>query len=298
MEDNWREEFSKNDYQQFGPSAGVQPGGFNVEGAGGFTGQISMWPARDAPEGWLLCDGQAYPAEDYPNLFNVLAPLLGVFTCDSSTDIFTLQDHGLREGDRVLLESDDSLPAPLDTSVTYGYPVEVFVRDVTTDTFKVSVSRGGSAVAITDDGSGVHTLRFIPYGVAGVDILSVKQNDPLEFFTPFFKANMPLAYDASEDYNSFCLGEFNQAPVHSHSLAEADGATGYARISIASGGSLAQTHRSGKPDYTAERQLGSTGSASSTTRSSGADLAGNTAEHDSQGAPLSPYLVVNFIIKT
>lgn len=73
------------------------------------------------------------------------------FTANATTDVITAAAHGLANGETVRFKGAD-LPAGL-TQVTIYY-----VRDVTTDTFKVSATAGGSAVNITDAGSGVMTI--------------------------------------------------------------------------------------------------------------------------------------------
>lgn len=71
-----------------------------------------------------------------------------VFTADSSTDEIIDAGHGLISGETVRFKGTD-LPAGLAQSTIY------YVRDVTTDRFKVSLTAGGVAVNITDAGSGV-----------------------------------------------------------------------------------------------------------------------------------------------
>lgn len=72
-----------------------------------------------------------------------------VFTAATS-DVITSAGHGLSNGDVLILTTSGTLPAGLSTNTPY------YVIDKTTDTFKLSTSAGGSAVDITDTGSGVH----------------------------------------------------------------------------------------------------------------------------------------------
>lgn len=69
------------------------------------------------------------------------------FTADSSTDEIIDNSHGLFSGETVRFKGAD-LPGGLTQSTVY------YVRDVTTNRFKVSLTSGGSAVNITDAGSG------------------------------------------------------------------------------------------------------------------------------------------------
>ncbi|MFE9139479.1 FG-GAP-like repeat-containing protein [Streptomyces sp. NPDC007355] len=69
---------------------------------------------------------------------------LGTVTLTAVTDLFTLTDHGLANGDEVQL-SGFSADAGLDEKTVY------FVRDVTANTFKLAATAGGAAVNITAD---------------------------------------------------------------------------------------------------------------------------------------------------
>jgi hypothetical protein len=74
----------------------------------------------------------------------------------ATTDIITATAHGLTAGTRITAASADTLPAGLTASTNY------YLRDVTTNTFKVSLTPNGAAVDITDTGTGVHTLTWYP----------------------------------------------------------------------------------------------------------------------------------------
>lgn len=70
------------------------------------------------------------------------------FTADAGTDVVTSTAHGLSDTDEIYLDSTGTLPA--------GMVATMFVRDSTTDTFKVALTEGGAAVNITDAGTGTH----------------------------------------------------------------------------------------------------------------------------------------------
>lgn len=72
-----------------------------------------------------------------------------VFTAATS-DTITSAGHGLSNGDVLILTTSDTLPAGLSTGTPY------YVINKTTDTFEVSTESGGSAVDITDTGTGTH----------------------------------------------------------------------------------------------------------------------------------------------
>jgi hypothetical protein len=74
------------------------------------------------------------------------------FAANAGTDTITAAGHGLQNGETVRFKGAD-LPAPLTQSTVY------FVRDRSTDTFRVATTSNGSAIDFTDAGSG--TMRFI-----------------------------------------------------------------------------------------------------------------------------------------
>lgn len=80
-----------------------------------------------------------------------------VFTAAGfATDTMTSTAHGLPNGTRVTVASVTTLPAGLTASTNY------YVRDAAADTFKLTLVPGGTAVDITDAGSGTHTATWFP----------------------------------------------------------------------------------------------------------------------------------------
>ena len=73
------------------------------------------------------------------------------FTADATTNELTAAAHGLVNGEDLLALSSGTLPGGLSIDTRY------YVINAATNTFKVSTSKGGSAVDITSAGSGVHT---------------------------------------------------------------------------------------------------------------------------------------------
>jgi len=72
----------------------------------------------------------------------------------STNDVLTSAGHGLQNGDIVNFSTDGTLPGGL---LDYETDTLYYVIERTDDTFKVSLTSGGSAVDITDAGSGTHT---------------------------------------------------------------------------------------------------------------------------------------------
>ena len=69
------------------------------------------------------------------------------FTANSSTDFLTSTAHGLVDTQQIQVVGSD-LPSGLSASTNY------FVRDKTTNTFKLAATSGGTAINIVDNGSG------------------------------------------------------------------------------------------------------------------------------------------------
>ena len=70
----------------------------------------------------------------------------------ATTDICTANAHGYSDGETVSLTTTDTLPAGLTVGVVY------YIRDSATNTFKLALTNGGTAVDITDTGTGTHTI--------------------------------------------------------------------------------------------------------------------------------------------
>lgn len=87
-------------------------------------------------------------------IFSPTADPEAAFTA-ATTDIITSAAHGLSEGDCIWVSnSGGALPTGLSASTDY------YVINPTTDTFKLSTVRGGSAVDITAAGTGTHTYTL------------------------------------------------------------------------------------------------------------------------------------------
>lgn len=69
-----------------------------------------------------------------------------------TTDTFTSSAHNLVDGCRVRFVSNGALPAPLVANTTY------YVVNVASDTFRISLVKGGNAIDITTAGSGGLTV--------------------------------------------------------------------------------------------------------------------------------------------
>ncbi len=89
---------------------------------------------------------------EYPDFGNI-----GTFTAATS-DLCTMANsvkHGFAAGDVVRFTTTNTLPAGLAVNTSYY----VIASGLTTTAFKVSATLGGSAVDITDTGTGTHTVQ-------------------------------------------------------------------------------------------------------------------------------------------
>ena len=74
---------------------------------------------------------------------------------NTSTDVFTSNSHGFTNGDLFTYWTDGTTPSPISNGDS------VYVRDVTTNTFKITNTIGGAALNITTTGTGTQYLQRI-----------------------------------------------------------------------------------------------------------------------------------------
>lgn len=88
--------------------------------------------------------------EDLENV-KYQASQLGIKTVQSmiaADELITISNHGFASGDTVLFVGDGTIAGGLSKNTTY------YVRDVTTNTFKVTSTAGGAAIDLTSDSTG------------------------------------------------------------------------------------------------------------------------------------------------
>jgi uncharacterized phiE125 gp8 family phage protein len=77
------------------------------------------------------------------------------FTADATSNVITCGDAVFASGDPVRVSTDSAdLPSPLAIETDY------YVRDVSGTTFKLALTLDGTAIDITDAGSGTHYIGF------------------------------------------------------------------------------------------------------------------------------------------
>jgi hypothetical protein len=81
-----------------------------------------------------------------------LGSLSANFTANATTNVLTSAGHNLHNGDPVTVASTTTLPGGLSAGTTY------YVISVTTDTFQLAATPGGSAIDLTTTGTGTHSF--------------------------------------------------------------------------------------------------------------------------------------------
>lgn len=74
---------------------------------------------------------------------------------NASPAVCTLNSHGLLDNDTITLTTTGSLPTGLSTGVTY------YVVNKAANTFQLSLTRGGTAINTSSNGSGTHTFTVV-----------------------------------------------------------------------------------------------------------------------------------------
>ena len=228
------------------------------------AGEIKLWATGTAPTGWLLLDGTERNASSFTTLFDVFVSDLTVWglgtkTGDVTTDFATddkidLTAHGLDNGEVVHFSTTGTLPAGLSLNTKY------FVINKTANDFEVSLTSGGAAVDITDDGSGTHSVHET-------------------FALPDMRGRTPIGVGTGAGLTARALADTGGAETHQ--LTEAELAAHLHDIG---------TLKLFTGSITTEVAYGSLSpGATKNTSSTGSDTA-----HEN----MSPFIALNYIIKT
>jgi hypothetical protein len=118
---------------------------------------------RSTPARVIQAYGYTWPtvAYQYPNAV-ILKYWSGYslpFTAATATGILTLTGRNFTDGEVVRLWSTGTLPASLSTETNY------YVRDASTNTCKLSLTSGGTALTLSDTGTGTHFVGEIPANI-------------------------------------------------------------------------------------------------------------------------------------
>ena len=100
-----------------------------------------------------------YIGKQDTNLFQIEEVQLSIYTASPSTDYLTIVYGNMKyqTGDKVILYTDGTAPSPL--SAGLGTPF-YYIINSDGHTFQLSTTLGGSAINITDAGSGTQFITF------------------------------------------------------------------------------------------------------------------------------------------
>ena len=134
----------------------ILPEGSVVDGGSGYS--ALHWAAKAEDSQLAAKNSAAAVATSFDSFDDTYLGAMKdpfVFTASSSSGLLlTHTAHGLLDGNIVQVASAGTLPTGLSASTNY------YVRDKTTNNFKLATSSGGSAIAFTNAGSGSHTWVY------------------------------------------------------------------------------------------------------------------------------------------
>jgi len=263
------------------------------------TGEMRIWPGGVAPTGWMKCEGTSLLRSIYPDLFSVLAPILGTSTITiASPGVITSNSHGLESGDQIFFTTTGALPTGLLSNTIYY----VHSIGITTNDFRVSATSGGAAINTSGSQSGTHTLRRGPYGIV----------DATHFNIPDMRKRTPVGRDSTQAEFS-TLGKMSGETAHVLTVSEMPSHTHtqnshtHAQNAHAHGENVTANPGTGGPgirtDYnTDESGLSSYPQGISTDNATATNQSATATNQNTGGGGshnnVQPSLAINFIIKT
>lgn len=192
--------------------------------AGTPTGTVLWFAMNSAPSGYLKANGAAISRSTYASLFAALVKSSTVTMTIASPGVITWTAHGLSANDPVKFSTTGALP----TGFTAGTTYYVVSASITTNTFQLSATAGGSAINTTGSQSGVHTAINAPHG---------NGDGSTTFNIPDLRGEFPRGWDDSrgvDSNRSFGSAQSSQNLAHTHTSQIYDGGgttggTGFAR---------------------------------------------------------------------
>lgn len=124
------------------------------------VGTILSLGMNTPPAGWLKCNGANISRTAYARLFAALVKSAVATISIATPAVVTWNNHGRSANDPVKFTTTGALPTGLIAGTTYY----VVGSSITTNTFQVSATPGGAAIATSGTQSGTHTAIHAPWG--------------------------------------------------------------------------------------------------------------------------------------
>lgn len=124
------------------------------------AGSVAYVAMSSAPTGFLKANGALVSRSTYAALFAALIKTSAVSISVASPGVITWAAHGRSANEPVKFTTTGALPTGLVAGTTYY----VVGSSITTNTFTVSATPGGTAINTSGTQSGTHTAVSAPYG--------------------------------------------------------------------------------------------------------------------------------------
>lgn len=184
------------------PATGVSP-------ASQQPGEICYFARNTAPTGFLKANGAAVSRTSYAALFAALVKTSTATISIASPGVVTWNSHGLSANGPVKFTTTGALPTGLTAGTTYY----VVGASITTNTFQLSATAGGTAINTSGTQSGTHTAINAPFGDG---------DGSTTFNLPDLRGEFLRGWDDSRAVDSnraFGVLQLDAAQGHTHSLA-------------------------------------------------------------------------------
>ena len=171
------------------------------------AGAISAFAMNTAPTGWLKANGAAVSRTTYATLFAALISSATVTMTIASPGVVTWTSHGRSANDPIKFSTTGALPTGFVAGTTYY----VVGASITTNTFQLSATAGGTAINTTGTQSGVHTGIHAPHGTG---------DGSTTFNIPDLRGEFARGWDdgrAIDTNRSFGSSQADELKSHKHS---------------------------------------------------------------------------------
>jgi len=160
------------------------------------VGTVVPFIGQSLPLNHIIGDGSSLNRVTYSDLYSIITSEIGTFTVTLATPgVFTLNGHGLETSDNVEITTDGTLPTGLAEYTNY------FIEKIDSDSFYLCPTRADAEastnrIATSVTQSGVHTLRYTPYGINTSD----------NFYIPDFQGAF-LRGEGTNALESYLIGQ-------------------------------------------------------------------------------------------